>query len=80
MEEFIAYMMHMSPSPRSLEIFVNSYWRHRMSDIYAVDLKEIKDIKNCLVGTKTCKCSRFRILIPLQTVANFLERCAAGQG
>ncbi|SCO06250.1 unnamed protein product [Fusarium fujikuroi] len=53
MEEFIAYMMHMSPSPRSLEIFVNSYWRHRMSDIYAVDLKEIKDIKNCLVGTKT---------------------------
>ncbi len=43
MEEFIAYMMHMGLPTTSLEIFVNSYWRHRMSDIYAVDLKEIKD-------------------------------------
>lgn len=53
MEDFIAYMIDMESSPRSLEIFVNGYWRKRMSEIYAVDSNEINDIKNCLVGTKT---------------------------
>ncbi|EWG51003.1 hypothetical protein FVEG_10118 [Fusarium verticillioides 7600] len=53
MEEFIAYMIQMQPNPRSLEIFVNGYWRRRMSEIYAVDLNEVKVMKNCLVGTKT---------------------------
>ncbi|KAF5974039.1 hypothetical protein FBULB1_7943 [Fusarium bulbicola] len=53
MEEFIAYMIGMESSPRSLEIFVNGYWRQRMSKLYAVDSNEIKHIKNCLVGTKT---------------------------
>lgn len=55
MEEFIAYMIGMQPSPRSLEIFANGYWRQRMSEIYAVDLNKIKDINDCLIGTKTCK-------------------------
>jgi hypothetical protein len=80
MEEFIAYMIGMESSPRSLEIFVNGYWRQRMSEIYAVDSNEIRDIRNRLIGTKTCKCSCSRILIPTSTVSNFLERCAAGQG
>ncbi|KAF5620129.1 ankyrin repeats (3 copies) domain protein [Fusarium sp. NRRL 52700] len=53
MEEFIAYMMDMESSPRSLDIFVNGFWRQRISEIYAVDADEIKDMKNCLVGTKT---------------------------
>ncbi|KAF5972316.1 hypothetical protein FCOIX_9393 [Fusarium coicis] len=53
MEEFIAHMTHMESSPRSLEIFINGYWRRRMSEIYAVDFNEIENIKNCLVGTKT---------------------------
>ncbi|KAF5540053.1 hypothetical protein FNAPI_10593 [Fusarium napiforme] len=53
MEEFIAYMIGMESSPRSLETFVNGYWRQRMSEIYAVDSNEMKDINSCLVGTKT---------------------------
>ncbi|CVL04827.1 uncharacterized protein FMAN_12890 [Fusarium mangiferae] len=57
MEEFIAYMMHMRLSTRSLEIFVNGYWRQRMSEIYAVDSNEIKNIQNCLVGIKTQRCA-----------------------
>ncbi|KAF5721691.1 hypothetical protein FMUND_3496 [Fusarium mundagurra] len=53
MQEFIAYMIGMESSPRSLEIFVNGYWRQRISEIYAVDLNEIKDMDSCLVGTQT---------------------------
>ncbi|KAF5675365.1 hypothetical protein FCIRC_7349 [Fusarium circinatum] len=53
MEEFIAYMIGMESSPRSLEIFVNGYWRQRISEIYAVDANETKDINSFLVGTKT---------------------------
>ncbi|KAF5635118.1 uncharacterized protein FTJAE_6501 [Fusarium tjaetaba] len=53
MEEFIAYMVGMQSSPRSLEIFVNSYWRQRMSEVYSVDSDEIRDIMNCLIDTKT---------------------------
>ncbi|KAF4438243.1 hypothetical protein FACUT_5108 [Fusarium acutatum] len=53
MEEFIAHMIGMKSSPRALEIFVDGYWRQRMSEIYAVDSNEIKAIKNCLVGTET---------------------------
>ncbi|KAF5252645.1 hypothetical protein FANTH_2540 [Fusarium anthophilum] len=48
MDEFIAYMVGMESSPRSLEVFVNGYWRQRISEIYAVDGDEIKNIKNCL--------------------------------
>ncbi|KAF5545133.1 hypothetical protein FMEXI_6184 [Fusarium mexicanum] len=53
MEDFMAYMIGMEPSQWSLEIFVNGYWRQRMSELYAVDADEIKDINNCLIGTKT---------------------------
>ncbi|KAF5597921.1 hypothetical protein FPCIR_3497 [Fusarium pseudocircinatum] len=53
MEEFIAYMIGMESSARCLEMFVNGYWRQRISEIFAVDADEIKDINNCLVGTKT---------------------------
>ncbi|KAF5601698.1 uncharacterized protein FSUBG_8064 [Fusarium subglutinans] len=53
MEEFIAYMIGMESSPRSLETFVSGYWRQRISEIYAVDADEIEDINSVLVGTKT---------------------------
>ncbi|KAF5544481.1 hypothetical protein FPHYL_10971 [Fusarium phyllophilum] len=53
MEEFIAYMIGMESSPRSLEIFVNSFWRQRISEIYAVNLDDVKVMKNYLVDTKT---------------------------
>lgn len=79
MEEFIAFMIQMEPFPRSLEIFVNGYWRLRMSEIYAVDFNEIKNIKNCLIGTKTRKSSGSKISVPRPIVTNFLERCTAKQ-
>ncbi|KAF5692999.1 hypothetical protein FDENT_2437 [Fusarium denticulatum] len=53
MDEFIGYMLSMESCPRSLEIFVHGYWRQRISEVYAVDLNEIKDIRECLIGTKT---------------------------
>lgn len=57
MAEFSAQIKLIDPSPRALEIFIWGYWRRRISQLFAVNTKEINDMERVVRDVRTRKFS-----------------------